>query len=91
MDLVCKETVKKVAWVLIEKHTGLGSDFHSSKWVSQEETTVPSKELRNKVEVYVTHLMKRIQRKWIQKDFMRGVSIKLQEEQRKEDNYVPEI
>ncbi|ELK09484.1 Tetraspanin-14 [Pteropus alecto] len=71
MDLVCKETVKKVAWVLIEKHTGLGSDFHSSKRVSQEETTVPSKELRNKVEVYVTHLMKRIQRKWIQKDFMR--------------------
>jgi len=52
-------------------------DFHYNKRVCDEVTVMPSKRVRNKVAGYATRLMRRIQTGPV-----RGISLKLQEEER---------
>jgi len=60
-------------------------DFHYNKRVCDEVSLMPSKRIRNKVAGYATRLMKRIQ-----KGPVRGISLKLQEEERERRmEYVP--
>mmetsp|Transcript_1157 Transcript_1157/g.1568 ORF Transcript_1157/g.1568 Transcript_1157/m.1568 type:complete len:125 (-) Transcript_1157:100-474(-) len=82
------KTVKKSARVIIEKYySRLTLDFHTNKRICDEVAIVPSKRMRNKIAGFVTHLMKRIQRGPV-----RGISLKLQEEERERRlDFVPEV
>ncbi|KAF0989654.1 hypothetical protein HZS_3433 [Henneguya salminicola] len=88
MGGVRTKTVKKAAKLLIEKHFSRFSiDFDSNKKVCDSVAAIPSKRLRNKIAGFVTHLVRRME-----KGPIRGISTKLQEEQREiRDNYVPKV
>ena len=88
MGRVRTKTVKKASKVIIEKYyTKLTLDFDINKRIIEEVALIPTKSLRNKIAGFITHLMKRLQRSTV-----RGISIKLQEEEReRRDNYVPEV
>merc|ERR1712083_1188819 len=78
---------KKAARVIVEKYYAkLTLDFQINKKIAEEVATIPSKRLRNKIAGFTTHLMKRIQRGPV-----RGISLKLQEEERERRmEYVPD-
>jgi len=82
------KTVKRSARHIVEKYySRLTLDFHTNKRVTDEVAIVPSKRMRNKIAGYVTHLMKRISRGPV-----RGISLKLQEEERERRmDFVPEV
>merc|ERR1712008_184119 len=87
MGRVRTKTVKKAARVIVEKYYAkLTLDFQVNKKIAEEVATIPSKRLRNKIAGFTTHLMKRIQ-----KGPVRGISLKLQEEERERRmDYVPD-
>jgi small subunit ribosomal protein S17e len=74
--------------VIIEKYySRLTLDFQTNKRICDEIAIIPSKRLRNKIAGFVTHLMTRIQ-----KGPVRGISLKLQEEERERRmDFVPEV
>merc|ERR1712169_11574 len=88
MGRVRTKTVKKSAKAIIERYyPKLTLDFETNKRICDEIAIIASKRLRNKIAGYTTHLMRRIQRGPV-----RGISFKLQEEEReRKDQYVPEI
>merc|ERR1712023_614940 len=88
MGRVRTKTVKKASRVIIEKYYNrLTLDFHTNKRICEEVAIIPSKRVRNKIAGFTTHLMKRIGRGPV-----RGISFKLQEEEReRKDNYVPDV
>ncbi|ODV60591.1 40S ribosomal protein eS17 [Ascoidea rubescens DSM 1968] len=88
MGRVRTKTVKRASKALIERYyPKLTLDFETNKRLCDEIAVIPSKRLRNKIAGYATHLMKRIQ-----KGPVRGISFKLQEEEReRKDQYVPDV
>jgi small subunit ribosomal protein S17e len=81
------KTVKKASRVIIERYySRMTLDFQTNKKIAEEVAIIPSKRLRNKIAGFATHLMKRIQRGPV-----RGISLKLQEEERERRmDFVPE-
>merc|ERR1712072_579669 len=72
------KTVKRASRAIIEKYYGkMTKDFHFNKRIIDDIAVIQSKRMRNKIAGYTTHLMKRIE-----KGPVRGISLKLQEEER---------
>ena len=82
------KTVKRTARKVVEAYyMSLTQDFSTNKRVCDEVATIPSKRMRNKIAGYVSTLMKRISRGPV-----RGISLKLQEEERERRlDFVPEV
>lgn len=87
MGRVRTKTVKKSSRQVIERYySRMTLDFHTNKKILEEVAIIPSKRLRNKIAGFSTHLMKRIQ-----KGPVRGISLKLQEDERERRmDFVPD-
>merc|ERR1712242_547441 len=81
------KTVKRASRALIEKYYGkLTNDFHVNKRIIDDISQIQTKRLRNKIAGFTTHLMKRIEKKPV-----RGISLRLQEEERERRmDFIPE-
>merc|ERR1712085_175435 len=80
--------IKRSAKQIVEAYyPRLTLDFDTNKKICEEVASIPSKRLRNKIAGFVTHLMKRIQRGPV-----RGISLKIQEEERERQmDFCPEV
>jgi len=80
--------VKRAARQLVERHYHkMTMDFDTNKRVMDEVAEVPTKRIRNKIAGYSARLMRRIQRGPV-----RGISLKLQEEERERRlDFLPEV
>jgi len=87
MGRVRTKTVKRASRSLIEKYYGkLTQDFHVNKRIIDNVAVIQTKRLRNKIAGFTTHLMKRIQ-----KGPVRGISLRLQEEERERKmDFIPD-
>jgi len=87
MGRVRTKTVKRSARQIVEKYYNkMTLDFQINKKIAEEVATIPTKRMRNKIAGFATHLMRRIA-----KGPVRGISLKLQEEEReKRMDFVPE-
>ena len=87
MGRVKTKTVKRASRSLIEKYYGkLTQDFHVNKRIIDNVAVIQTKRLRNKIAGFTTHLMKRIQ-----KGPVRGISLRLQEEERERKmDFIPD-
>ena len=87
MGRVRTKTVKRASRAIIEKYYGkLTKDFHFNKRIIDDITVIQSKRMRNKIAGFTTHLMKRIE-----KGPVRGISLRLQEEERERRmDFVPD-
>ncbi|WCJ34228.1 40S ribosomal protein S17 [Euphorbia peplus] len=88
MGRVRPKTVKKPSRQVIERYySKMTLDFHTNKKILEEVAIIPTKRLRNKIAGFSTHLMKRIQ-----KGPVRGISLKLQEQERERRmDFVPDV
>merc|ERR1712182_42776 len=88
MGRVRNKTVKRSSKKIIERYyQRLTLDFNTNKRICDEVAEIPSKHLRNKIAGFTTHMMKRIARGPV-----KGISLKLQEEEReKRLDYIPDI
>merc|ERR1712147_301499 len=88
MGRVRNKTVKRASKKIIERYyQRLTLDFNTNKRICDEVAMIPSKCLRNKIAGFTTHMMKRISRGPV-----KGISLKLQEEEReKRLDYIPDI
>ena len=80
--------MKRHSRIIVEKYyQKLTLDFHTNKRIVDEVAIVPSKRMRNKIAGFTTHLMKRIAAGPV-----RGISLKLQEEERERRlDFVPDV
>merc|ERR1711883_40238 len=88
MGRVRNKTVKRSSKKIIERYyQRLTLDFNTNKRICDEVALIPSKKLRNKIAGFTTHMMKRISRGPV-----KGISLKLQEEEReKRLDYIPDV
>jgi small subunit ribosomal protein S17e len=87
LALVACACAPQASKAIIEAYySRLTLDFNTNKRVAEEVAIIPTKRLRNKIAGFTTHVMKRIQRGPV-----RGISLKLQEEERERRmDFVPD-